>query len=60
MNGFFNTNKVDMVQLEQRLKLLKKEYPNAKVTYFFTDANSDGYVLNAKENGKIIYSSYKK
>lgn len=53
------TSKVDMTALERDMDALKVKYPDAKVTYFFAkDASGKGYVLNAKEKGKIVYTSY--
>jgi hypothetical protein len=42
------------------MKLLKKQYPKANISYYFAkNPNGKNYVIQAKENGKVIYSSYK-
>ena len=40
---------VDMTELEQELKRLKKANPGKKVTYFFTKDNPKGYKITIKE-----------
>jgi hypothetical protein len=58
---YSNGGRVDMEMLEMDLKLINKKYPNAKVSYFFLkDKSGKGYVIQAKENNKIVYSSYEK
>jgi len=52
--------RVDMDTLMFNLEQIKKQYPKAKVTYYFAkDSTGTGYVIEAKENNKIVYSSYK-
>jgi hypothetical protein len=42
------------------LKSIKLKYPKAKVSYTFAkDSSGKGYVITARENGKVVYTSYK-
>lgn len=51
---------MNTTELELDLNLTKNKYPNSKVTYCFAkNGNGKNYVITAKENGKIIFSSYK-
>jgi|GEM_PF-6629388 len=51
---------VDMDRLQMDLQAIKKKYPNAKVSYTFAkDSSGKGYVITAKENNQIVYTSYK-
>lgn len=48
-------------QIQMELELIKKKYPKANVSYYFAkNPNGKNYVVQAKENGKIVYSSYQK
>ncbi|NDC24744.1 MAG: hypothetical protein EBZ49_11560 [Proteobacteria bacterium] len=51
----------DYTKLEQEMKAIRAKYPNAKVSYYFSNTN-DGkdYVIVAREGGKIVYSTLKK
>jgi hypothetical protein len=46
-------------EISSNMEAIRKAFPNAKVSYSFAK-NGDGtnYVIRAKENGKIVYSSY--
>ena len=51
---------IDNERLMMDLKDIKLKYPKAKVSYTFAkDKSGKGYVITAKENGKVVYSSYK-
>ena len=51
---------IDNERLMMDLKDIKLKYPKAKVSYNFAkDKSGKGYVITAKENGKVVYSSYK-
>jgi hypothetical protein len=51
---------VDNEMLSMDLKAIKLKYPNAKVGYSFAkDSRGKGYVITAKEIGKVVYTSYK-
>jgi hypothetical protein len=48
----------DMLSMD--LKSIKLKYPKAKVSYTFAkDSSGKGYVITARENGKVVYTSYK-
>ena len=49
----------DIESIKMDMDLIKKQYPKAKVSYFFAkNPNGKNYVIVARENNKIVYSSY--
>jgi hypothetical protein len=43
----------------REIEQIKKKYPKSKVSYYFAkNGNGKNYVIEAKENGKVVYSSY--
>ena len=50
----------DIESIQMDINYIKKQYPKAKVSYFFAkNGNGKNYVIVAKENNEIVYSSYK-
>jgi len=46
-------------EVSREIEQIKKKYPNSKVSYYFAkNPNGKNYVIEAKENGKVVYSSY--
>ena len=57
-NMFITHPSIDKIL--NKIRDVKIRYPNADVTYdFMTTPDGKNYVVRAKENGKIVYSSYK-
>lgn len=54
-----NTSKTsEYKEIKSDMDEIKKEYPNAKVSYYFAKHKGGNYVIIAKENGETVYSSY--
>lgn len=50
----------DYNKIQAELNECALKYPNAKISYYFAkDKSNKGYIIQAKEDNKIIYSSYK-
>jgi hypothetical protein len=58
-DGGMMTRGGNIDEISSNMEAIRKAFPNAKVSYSFAK-NGDGtnYVIRAKENGKIVYSSY--
>ena len=49
----------DIESIQMDMDLIKKQYPKAKVSYYFAKTpNGKNYVIEARENNEIVYSSY--
>jgi hypothetical protein len=57
MNTMANGGWIDEVTRD--MNEIKKKFPNSKVSYYFAkNHNGKNYVIEAKENGKVVYTSY--